>query len=560
MTLSLHDHYRQLLDAEIGAVRKAEGPPLRVAVAFPNRYRLAMANLAFQAVYERFNRLPYCRCDRVFLPEPDQQHVWQHSRQALPSLECRTPLDSFDLIAFTLSYENDYINVLRLLRMGHIPVDRMERTARHPIILAGGITMSANPEPLAGVLDIVSLGEAECVVEPLCECLMACREDCIERDEVVIRAAQIPGIYDPARYHLEYSDDGMISRISDTRGGAPPQRVNLLELDRDPVAAPIITPHGQFGKMGLVEVSRGCPRRCRFCLVGNIARPFKTRDAGLLLDLVKERYPVGTVIGLVGAALGDYPQLEQLCGNLLDAGYRFSLSSLRIERISRRLLRLIKQAGQKTLTIAPESPVELVRLGIGKPLAEDAVRQLVADMAAEGLQNLKCYFMIGLPGSEIQESEGIVQWVKRLNHEMRLRSARSDLPVRVSASVSCFVPKPQTPFQWAPMANRRQLEARISILRRITRRNPSLRITHDLPKWALLQGVFARGDRRSGLVLRHLMKAGNWRRGFTAVNLSPDFYLHRRRLRAEILPWDHLYSIDERDRFYAATADGSAEC
>ncbi len=530
---------------ETGTIRKPWGVPLHVALVFPNRYFVAMSNLGYLTIYALLNRRRDTLCERFV---DDEAERGGSGRGGTPrSLESDVPLSRFDVVAFSLPFENDYPAVLRILDRAGIPRLAARRTDRQPLVIAGGKAISANPEPLAPFLDLVVLGEAESILPALGDRLVEGILERRPRAERLAALSGIPGCYLPGEWASD--PDGEPRLLTRRHGGdlPPPYPQVLEDLDAHPTISPVVSQETELAGMHLLEVSRGCPRRCRFCLTSWLARQPRTRSLEALLRTIEEHTPPGATIGLIGASLGDVPHLTELCRAILHSGRRFSLSSLRVERFSRELAEMMVRSGQRTLTLAPESGSARLRRAMRKPLEEERLAEAAEIAARAGIRNLKLYYLVGLPGETDEEAEEILRMLKRLGHELR-RRLRTGVTLRIQAQVSCLVPKAMTPLQWAPMAREQVLKHRLALLRPGASRQ-GIRVQTDVPKWALLQGVLARGDRSTARLLAALADGRPWPAAAETVNLNPGFYLHRSRDPHEPLPWDHLCRREDRQRW-----------
>jgi radical SAM superfamily enzyme YgiQ (UPF0313 family) len=515
-----------------------------------------MSNLGMQTIYRALNGRSDLVCERGFLPDADD--LREHERLQVPvlSLESQRPLGEFDCIAFSVPYENDYLNVLRILRLSGIPLRAADRTAGHPLVSMGGVCAWSNPEPLAAFLDWVFLGEGE---ESGPEVFGRWRDTRAgagdgpgERQTFLRELATVEGVYVPSCYDVKEHADGTVAEVV-AHGGAPlPVRKRIVaQPDSLQTISAVRTPDTEFGGMGLLEVGRGCARGCRFCLEGEIYRPVRHRHPEAIVAGAEALARGGSRVGLVGACVSDYPWIEELIAALRARNLDVSLSSLRADRLSPSLLQALVESGTRTVTLAPEAGTERLRRLIRKGLTEADVLQAAERVAEAGLRALKLYFMVGLPTETDEDLAGIVRLAKGVRH--RLLAARrnpSSVP-EVNVGVSCFVPKPWTAFQWSAMAEVRSLDARVDRLRRDFRK-AGIPMTHDVPKWAYLQGVLARGDRHAGdLLTLALHHQGDWRRAYREWPRNTDFYAARERPLGERFPWDHLEVGARRSRLEA---------
>jgi len=540
MSRKIIKRYRELLARERGAVHKEQGGRLRLALAYPNLYHLAMSNLGFQAVYRVANALSQVVCERAFLPGPEE--AADYAGSPLLSLESQRPLRQFDALAFSLCFENDYPGVLRTLSLAGIEPLADRRGEDAPLVLGGGVAAMLNPEPLAPFFDLFWIGEAEAGLEGLLarlaqESLGAGRRP---RSELLAELArEVPGVYVPRLYRPEYDPEGRLVAFR-ARSGAP-ERVRsqrLARLAEAPARSVVRTPEAELGDMYLIEVARGCGRGCRFCAAGYVYRPPRILPAEAALGAVSALEP-GTRCGLVGAAISDYPHAAEVGRAVLERGGTISVSSLRADTLEAGLLAALRMSGYKSVAIAPEAGSERLRQVINKGLSEEDILRGAELLAEAGAERIKLYFMVGLPTEEAADVAEIVALTKRIQHRLVKRVAPSGRMPRLSLSVSSFVPKPHTPFQWAPMAEVATLKERLRHLERALRRH-GMEVTADVPKYAYVQAVLARGDRRVGEFLTAHARSGKWPAAFAQVNLNPDFYARRERSKDELFPWDFI--------------------
>jgi len=513
-------------------------------LVFPNTYRVAMSNLGFLTLYRLFNARPDTSCERS---------VTDAVRRSPPgprALESGAPLREFDVIAFSLPFENDYPDVLRMLNAGGIPAEASQRSEFDPVVIAGGKAISANPEPLAACFDAVFLGEVEPVFSQLADALARGKLERLPRAERLAALAEIPSAYLPSEWDVSYHPDGLIA-AQRHQGHAPAPRPVFAASDAEmETYSDITSPDTEFADMHLVEVARGCPRGCRFCLTCWAAQRYRFRSVPALQQTIERHTPPGATIGLVGTSLGDLPGLEHLCQWILESGRKVSLSSLRIDSFTRQQADIMTQSGQRTLTLAPETAAPRLKRLINKRVADEQLFEAAAIAAAAGIRTLKLYFLIGLPGETDDDAAAIVELLKKLQHVLH-STFKGTRPLAISASVSSFVPKALTPFQWAPMAELADLQRRMKILTRLVPKRGPFSLHFDVPKWAVLQATLARGDRRLQAALSAMAKGTPFLRAFADVNLNPGFYAQRERTCGEILPWDHLCSADFRGKLAA---------
>jgi radical SAM superfamily enzyme YgiQ (UPF0313 family) len=540
MSWKIIEKYRRILAAETGAIPKNWGGKLTVCLVYPNRYRVAMGNLGFQTVYALLNAYPDIVCERAFLPEPEEIAEYRKSRTPLLSLESQRPLAEFDLIAFSVSFESDYLNIPTIFALAGIAPLAAGRASSAPLVMAGGAALFLNPEPVAEFMDLVCIGEAEPILPPL----LTVVKKGGGRGEILAEAAQLPGVYVPSFYVATF--DGV--RLTSFRNldGAP-ARVERLwekELDRRPTTSVVLSPDAEFADMFLIELSRGCPRGCRFCAAGFIYLPYRQRR----IEAVKAEVARGLAergrIGLVGAAVSDYRGIGELCRHILDYGGKVSVSSLRIDALDDDMIGVLKESGHKTVALAPEGGAQRLRDLINKGIDEEQILAACDRLIGRGILNLKLYFIIGLPTETDADLEELIALVQ-LIRERVIGAARKERRLgEVILSVNPFVPKPFTPFQWCGMEEVKSLERKGKLLREAVGRLSNVRLLMESPKDAYLQALLSRGDRRLAALLVKSEELGGWRKGARAIGLDTDLLVYRDIPLDEHLPWDFIAGGD----------------
>jgi radical SAM family uncharacterized protein len=540
MSWSLKKKSQALLAEEQGTVIKDWGGKISVALVYPNTYAVGMSNLGFQTIYRHLNAMPDVVCERVFMPEPADLDEMRRAETQPFSLESLRPLTDFHLIGFSVTYEGDYINVLRLLAMAGIPVRAAARRPHDPLVLMGGVCAFSNPEPIAPFMDFVAVGEGE---ELVVEMIAAYRAGYRDRAGLLASLAVIDGVYVPERYDIAYADDGAIVDVT-ARDGAPAivAKRRLRNVNAFETVAAVKTSQAEYGHMALLEVGKGCGRGCRFCLEGQVYRPVRHRSVDALRETVERMAAAGERrIGLVGACVSDYPWLADLLKVVEDNGMELSISSLRADSLSEGLVAALARGGHRTLTMAPEAGTERLRRVIRKSISDDQLMTACDLVRAHGIPNLKTYFMIGQPTETIEDVEAIPDLAGRMLERLRVLDPTGRPFGRLTLSVSSFVPKPWTPFQWAPFDGAESLQAKLEIIKRGVRRFSNVRVLHENPREAALQALLARGDRRVGDFLElAAAHEGDWRRALREWDGDAEFYTTRRRALDERLPWDHF--------------------
>jgi radical SAM family uncharacterized protein len=542
MSWKLIQRAKKRLSEERGTIRKEWSAKTTFCLAFPNRYYTGMSNLGFQTLYHELNQFQDVVCERTFLPDKEELAEYRKTDTALFSLESQRPLYDFDILAFSIPFENDYLNILTMLEMGNIPLARTARNESHPVVIAGGVAVFLNPEPLSDFFDSFLIGEGEELLPEFLKCFDEVRTEGKTRREFLEKAAAIKGVYVPQLYEVWYFDEGPIKRFI-PKGNYPRQieRRWIRNINRIHTTSTLFTPHTEFNDMALVEVNRGCPRGCRFCAACFIYPPFRNRALEDLKKDIQELLAHEGRIGLMGSAVSDHPHLKEICQSILDSKGTLSIASLRADSISEDLITHLKASGHKTVSLAPEAGSERLRRVIKKGIEETDLLRIVETIVKTGIPNIRLYFIIGLPTETDQDIDEIVRLTKRIKH-IFLRVGRDQKRIgRIVLSITPFIPKPSTPFQWAPYEEVNSLKRKLKLIKNELRGEGNIQVIHDLPQWGYIQTLLSRGDRRVGkMLLAAHYTGGNWRQAFKGINLNPDFYVYHERDLDEILPWDFI--------------------
>ena len=536
-------------------MRKPHGGRLRIALAFPNTYFVGMSNLGFQTVYSLFNAEDGIVCERTFLPPKSEVEALRASGAGLVTLESQTPVREFDIFALSVSFEWDYTNVLTLLRLAGIPLRAADRTLHDPIVMIGGAVTFVNPEPLAPFADIIAAGEGEALIPPL---VHAFRE-ATDRSDMLRRLVNERGFYVPAFYDVTYAADGTIEQFVTRDGTAAPPVVRKAALRAtdavDPPATRIFTPETEFGSRFLVEVVRGCANLCRFCWAGYNYLPVRAFPKDRIIELAKQARPHSNRVGLVSIALCDHPQIEEILTELVEMGYSISPASLRLDDLTPTILRLLRQSGERTITIAPETGSDRLRRVINKTMTNDEILAAADSIFATGFENLKLYFMLGIPTETDDDLVAIRDLTQQLR-EIMLTHARPRGQVgRIVASVNPLVPKPATAYQWLPMEDDASIERKIKRMRSLTADIDNVYFNIKSERHSFYQALLSLGDRRVAPAIEAAERnGGNWRAAVKEAGIDADFYVFRDRSRDRVLPWD-IIDGGMKDTFFRSEAE-----
>jgi radical SAM superfamily enzyme YgiQ (UPF0313 family) len=554
---SQRDVARDLLSREVGYVRKPHAGKLRVALAFPNTYFVGMSNLGFQTIYRLFNEHTDIVCERVFLPAKQELQTLLASGARIVTVESQTPVADFDVFAFSVSFEWDYTNVLTLLRLAGLPLRAEHRTTDHPLVLVGGAVTFVNPEPLALFADVVAAGEGEVLVPSLLEAVHASSS----RQELLTTLAPMRGFYIPSFYEVQYAPDGSIAKYLPKEGtGAPPvvKKAALKTTEAvDPPSTSIFTPDTEFGSRFLIEVVRGCANLCRFCWAGYNYLPVRAFPTDRILELARNARAHSARAGLVSIALCDHPDIEHILRSLKDMGYSISPASLRLDDLTPTIVSLLKESGERTLTIAPETGSDRLRRVINKTVTNDEILDRAELIFSSGIENLKLYYMIGLPSETDEDLVAIRDLTVQL-HDIMLRHARPRGRIgRIVASVNPLVPKPGTTYQWLPMVPADAIEQKMHRLRSLVSGLDNVYFNIKSERHSYYQALLSLGDRRVAPAIEAAERNGSqWRRAVQESGVDSDFYIFRDRSRDAMLPWD-IIDGGMKDAFFKAELDKS---
>jgi radical SAM superfamily enzyme YgiQ (UPF0313 family) len=554
---------QETLSREVGFTVKPHGDRLRIALAFPNTYWVGMSNLGFQTMYRLFNAEEDVVCERFFLPP--KQELAELAAQKVPilTLESQTPVGEFDVIAFSVSFEWDYVNVLTLLRLAGLPRYAAERSHRHPLVVVGGAVTFVNPEPLAPFADVIAAGEGE-VLAPV---LRAAFSEAADRKDLLRRLAGERGFYVPSFYTPSYRSDGTLAgyaaAVASEAGPAPlPVRKAALKTTDavDPPATTIFTPDTEFGARFLVEVVRGCANLCRFCWAGYNYLPVRAFPTDRILQLAEAARRHANRAGLVSIALCDHPDIERILAGLQEMGYAISPASLRLDDLTPSIVSLLERSGERTLTIAPETGSDRLRRVINKTVTNDEILDRAELIFGSGIENLKLYYMIGLPTETDEDLVAIRDLTMKIRDRM-LKHARPRGQVgRIVGSVNPLIPKPGTAYQWLPMEAPAAVDRKIKRLRGLMAGIDNVYFNIKSERHSYYQALLSLGDRRVAPAIEAAERNGqNWRAAVEEAGVDGDFYIFRDRTTDAMLPWDVIDGGMKRQFFEAEFAKSLRE-
>ena len=565
---------------EWGEVRKKkQDVSIRVAFCFPDTYEIVMSNVGMRILYGVMNRIPDVWCERVFAPWGDMEEAMKKQGLPLWALESQDPVKDFDMVAFTIGYEMSYSNILNMLRLSGIPLRSRDRQGLDNMVFAGGVC-TFNPEPLAEYVDFFSLGEGEDITVEILDCYRKAKKAGWSKEEFLLEAAKIPGVYVPSFYTHTYREDGVLTAVTPRDGIPAVVRKRIVEdLDHAYFPTQMIVPSTEIvHDRANLEVFRGCIRGCRFCQAGFSCRPVRKKSPEVLFRQAMELMESTgfNEITLSSLSTSDYRGLKELTDELIPycASRHISLSvpSLRADNFSRELMQKLQTVRKSGLTFAPEAGTQRLRDVINKNLTEEEILTTCAQAFSGGWNNVKLYFMLGLPTETDEDVLGIAELVYKIIQAWKENAVNKKRGLRVHVATAYFVPKPHTPFQWEKQITPQEYLRRCKLLKEHFY-SKSIEYDYHSPDLSRLEAVFARGDRRLGPVIEEAVKNGArldgwdeyfrydiWQDAFAACGVDPDFYTVRGYGEEEMLPWDTIdvgvsksFLRRERKRAYAET-------
>jgi radical SAM superfamily enzyme YgiQ (UPF0313 family) len=545
------------LSKETGYIVKPHGGRLRVALAFPNTYWVGMSNLGFQTVYRLFNDRDDIVCERVFLPPKQELADLIASRATLLTLESQTPVGELDVLAFSVSFEWDYVNVLTLLTLAGIPRYAAERSVHHPLVVVGGAVTFVNPEPLALFADVIAAGEGEVLVPTLAD---AFRES-TDRRSLLERLSLERGFYVPSFYQPQYAPDGSLSGYLPSPDAPPSlplpvRKAAVRTTDAlDPPATSIFTPETEFGSRFLVEVVRGCANLCRFCWAGYNYLPVRAFPTDRILELASAARTHASRVGLVSIALCDHPDIERILARLYEMGYSISPASLRLDDLNEPIVRVLHASGERGITIAPETGSDRLRRVVNKTVTNDEILEKTDLIFANGFENLKLYYMIGLPTETDDDLVAIRDLTLQMRERMVVHARARGQIGRIVGSVNPLIPKPGTAYQWLPMEDPAITDRKIKRLRSLMAGIDNVYFNIKSERHSYYQALLSLGDRRVAPAIDAAQRNGqNWRAAVAESGVDADFFIFRDRSRDAVLPWD-IIDGGLKESFFRSEAD-----
>lgn len=534
----LIDRLQELYKDEDSRVTVNPHAGQKVAIVYPNTYFVGMSNLGLHIIYEEINLRNDSVCERIFLPEKKELEAYDKTKTPLMSVETQRPMHQFDVVAFDVTFEMDYFHIPLMLRHGRVPIMGKDRTEFDPIVIAGGPCATFNPEPFADFIDAFIIGEGEGIVSRVLDIIRDGKMEGLDRHTILRQLADISGVYVPSLYVPIYSEDGEFKGY-DIAEGVPKTIKRHFEMLTSGGETVVATNYTEFGAMYIIEVARGCGRHCRFCMAGYCFRVPRVRPLDILKEGVERAEKLGKKVGLMGAAISDYPEVDELVNYIRSKDMRYSCASLRADSLTQAVVDGLADSGQKTITIAPETGSERLRRVINKGISEEHLQNAATLSAKSGIQHMRLYIMIGLPTETDEDIEAIVGLAERTQAHMEKVGCKG----RLTLSINPFIPKPFTPFQWMVMDNQKVVEKKLQYIKKALQKNRRIEVLVESPKEAYIQGVLARGDRRLGAVIAACAAdrgSKSFKSEMKAAGLDMDNMNYRERSFDEFLPWSHL--------------------